>query len=69
MPNATLKIEMVLTTTDGLEKRIGGEFDFGQDDGAAIDQYWANLKGTAMGSEQEERASRGKALGKAKPKK
>jgi hypothetical protein len=68
MPNAILKIEMVLTTTDGLEKRIGGEFDFGQDDSAAIDQYWANLKGTAMGSEEEERRNRGKALGASKKK-
>ena len=62
---------MVLTTTDGLQKTISGEFDFGADDEAAIDQYWANLKGTAMGSEQEERAKRaqrgqGQAPGQAK---
>lgn len=60
MANATLKISMVLTTTDGLEKSIAGDFDFGQDDAAAIDQYWANLKGTAMGSEAQERETRGK---------
>lgn len=60
MPNATLKIDMVLTTSDGLEKRIGGDFDFGTDDEAAIDQYWANLKGTAMGSEAQERETRAK---------
>ena len=60
MANATLSISMTLTTTDGLEKTIEGNFDFGQDDDAAIDQYWANLKGTAMGSEAEERGKREK---------
>jgi hypothetical protein len=59
---ATLAITMVLTTNDKLVKKIDAEFDFGPgDDGdvQAIDQYWANLKGSAMGSEAEEKKVRG----------
>ena len=60
---ATLAIKMVLTTNDGLEKVIDTSFDFGpgdEGDEQAIDQYWANLKGSAMGSEDEEKKVRGR---------
>lgn len=66
---ATLAIKMVLTTNDGLEKVIDSKFDFGpgQDgDEQAIDQYWANLKGSAAGSEVEEKKVREKVRGKGK---
>ena len=64
---ATLSIKMTLTTNDGLIKVIDSSFDFGdgpEGDEEATDQYWANLKGCAAGSEVEERGRRGKGKGK-----
>jgi len=64
---ATLAIKMVLTTNDNLEKVIDASFDFGpgeEGDSLAIDQYWANLKGSAASSEVEERGKRGRGQGK-----
>ena len=66
MANARLEISLKLTTTDGLVKAITTDFDFGDDDEMAIDQYWANLKGSAGGSEVVEREARGKSAGKGK---
>ena len=69
---AKLQISMTLTTNDGLVKKIDTDFDFGDtDDGneMAIDQYWANLKGSAAGSEIEERGKREKMRGHGKLKK
>jgi len=66
---ATLCIKMTLTTNDGLTKTIDTDFDFGpgdEGDEQAIDQYWANLKGSAAGSEVEEKKVRGEKKGKKK---
>ena len=66
MANARLELNLRLTTTDGLVKEMKGDFDFGDDDEMAADQYWANLKGSAMGSETEERGKRGQGQDKSK---
>ena len=63
MANAKLEISMKLTLSDGTVKSISTDFEFSTDE-EATDHYWANLKGAALGSEDQERTNRGKKAGK-----